>query len=117
MLKPAPLMRPHVSSICVGRRVGAGLAVTLALILLGIAPLAAALGVHHELAAADQDGHQHSDFDLCQWVQHHTGSSLVADVPAVISTIIPSGHEFPAPSVLLSVHLIWTGPSRAPPLS
>ena len=46
-----------------------------------MAPFAAALEIHHELAAADHDGHEHSDTDLCQWVQYHTGHSLVGDVP------------------------------------
>jgi hypothetical protein len=50
-------------------------------------------------------------------VQHHTGNSLVADAPAVISSVNPSEHNVPASSVLPSTHLIWAGPSRAPPLS
>lgn len=35
-------------------------------VLLALAPFAVALEVHHELAAADHDGHQHSETDLCQ---------------------------------------------------
>lgn len=40
-----------------------------------MAPFGVALSVHHQLAEADHDGHQHSDFDLCQWVQYHGTSS------------------------------------------
>src|SRR5437867_6623204 len=57
------------------------------LVIITLAPFAAALEVHHLLAAADQDGHQHSDSDLCQWVQHHTGSSMLVCAPAVESHV------------------------------
>ncbi len=55
-------------------------AIGLVLLLLAIAPFAVAQDVHHELAAADHDGHEHSDTDLCQWLQHHTAGSLDVDV-------------------------------------
>jgi hypothetical protein len=59
-------------------------AIGLVLLLLTFAPFAVAQDVHHELAAADHDGHEHSDTDLCQWVQHHTAGSL--DVGAHLFT-------------------------------
>ena len=62
-----------------------GLAVGLVLLHLAIAPFAVAQDVHHELAAADTDGHEHSDNDLCQWMQHHTSGSLVVAIPLVAS--------------------------------
>ncbi|MBI5411456.1 MAG: hypothetical protein HZA21_05640 [Nitrospirae bacterium] len=93
------------------------LALALALTLVTLAPFAAALEVHHELAAADQDGHQHSDTDLCQWVQHHTGHSLDIVAPAVERFLDAGLHRFPPPATLLSVSLISSTPSRAPPLS
>lgn len=95
----------------------AGIALALTLILLALAPFASALEIHHELAAADQDGHQHSDSDLCQWVQHHTGHSLDIVVPAVERFVDAGLHRFPPPATLLSVGLISSTPSRAPPLS
>ena len=64
----------------------------LACLLLAMAPFAAALEIHHELAAADQDGHEHSDTDLCQWVQYHTGHSLTGDAPTPCS-LRPEPHE------------------------
>jgi hypothetical protein len=82
------------------------LSLAVALIFLAMAPLAVALGVHHELAAVDHDGHQHSDFDLCQWVQQHASSSfalqpvMVAEpwrhclrVTDLYSHFIPSGQS------------------------
>lgn len=97
--------------------VGRGLAVALVGILLALAPFAAALEVHHELAAADHDGHEHSDSDLCQWVQHHTGQSLSCDVPMLVASIVPAVHLLPAPALLVSATLAGPGASRAPPRS
>jgi len=96
---------------------GRGMALALTLTILTLAPFAAALEIHHELAAADQDGHQHSDTDLCQWVQHHTGQSLDITVPVVERCLDAGLHRFPPPDVLLSVRLISSTPSRAPPHS
>ena len=66
-------------------KTGASIALALSLLLLVIAPFSTALAVHHDLAAADHDGHEHSDTDLCQWVQYHTGHSLAGDVPHSLS--------------------------------
>ena len=53
----------------------------LVLILLVSSSFGYALEIHHVFAAVDHDGHQHSDFDLCQWVQSHAANSLVVDKP------------------------------------
>ena len=89
----------------------------LVLLLLAIAPFAVAQDVHHELAAADHDGHEHSDTDLCQWVQHHTAGSLDDGAPPFTEQELVTLLEPPADSVLLSVELSTPGPSRAPPRS
>jgi hypothetical protein len=91
------------------------LALALIAVLLGLAPLAVAQDVHHELAAADTDGHEHSDTDLCQWVQHHTAGSIDYDVPHLAACGLVRPHAPPVESVLLSVDLSSVGPSRAPP--
>jgi len=91
--------------------------VGLVLLLLAIAPFAVAQDVHHELAAADHDGHEHSDTDLCQWVQHHTAGSFDLDVPILAVCELVWHQELPSESVLLSVNLSFVGPSRAPPCS
>ena len=90
-------------------------AIGMVLLLLAIAPFAVAQDVHHELAAADHDGHEHSDTDLCQWVQHHTAGSLDVGAPFFAAQELVALLEPPADSVLLSVELSTPGPSRAPP--
>lgn len=91
------------------------LAVTMAMVLVILAPFASALEIHHVLAAADDDGHEHSASDLCQWVQHHTGSSVLAIVPTLRSSPACSVYEFPRHDLLVSARLIAHGDSRAPP--
>jgi hypothetical protein len=95
----------------------AGVALGMICILLGLAPFAVAQDVHHELAAADHDGHEHSDTDLCQWVQHHTAGSLDLDVPRLAVCELAWHQELPSESILLSIDLSVVGPSRAPPCS
>ena len=95
----------------------AGVTLALICVLLGLAPFAVAQDVHHELAAADHDGHEHSDTDLCQWVQHHTAGSLDLDVPRLTFCELVRHRALPSESVLLSVDLSLVGPSRAPPRS
>ena len=92
-------------------------AIGLVLLLLAIAPFAVAQDVHHELAAADHDGHEHSDTDLCQWLQHHTAGSLDVGAPLSTAQELVDLLELPADSVLLSFELSTPGPSRAPPCS
>jgi hypothetical protein len=92
-----------------------GLSIGLVLLLLAIAPFAVAQDVHHELAAADTDGHEHSDTDLCQWVQHHTAGSIDLDRPLFSVWGLASPLDLPAHPLLISVELASVGPSRAPP--
>jgi len=84
-------------------------------ILLGLAPFAVAQDVHHELAAADHDGHEHADTDLCQWVQHHTAGSLDVDVPRPAFCELVWHRALPSESVVLPLDIASVGPSRAPP--
>jgi len=98
-------------------RAKAGFSAALVVLLLALAPFAVAQDVHHELAAADTDGHEHSDNDLCQWVQHHTAGSLDFDVPRLVFCAFVLQQDLPADQPLLSVDLSSVGPSRAPPRS
>ncbi len=84
-------------------------------IILGLAPFAVAQDVHHELAAADTDGHEHSDTDICQWVQHHIAGSADLDVPRLAFCDIARQHDLPTELILLSAAPSLVGPSRAPP--
>jgi hypothetical protein len=92
------------------------LSVGVVLLLLALAPFAVAQDVHHELAAADTDGHEHSDTDLCQWVQQHTSGSVDLGGPIFSAWELVSQYDHPPQSVLLSVECVSIGPSRAPPL-
>lgn len=92
-----------------------GLAVGLIAVLLSLAPFAVAQDVHHELAAADTDGHEHSDTDLCQWVQHHTSGSIDLGGPPCSAFEIVSSYEHPTKTQLFLVEFPFVGPSRAPP--
>lgn len=94
-----------------------GVCIGLVLLLLVLAPFAVAQDVHHELAAADTDGHEHSDTDLCQWVQHHTAGSLDLHAPSLPLSDLLCLSSPPVESVCFSVDLGPSGPSRAPPCS
>lgn len=94
-----------------------GLSLGLILLLLVLAPFAVAQDVHHELAAADTDGHEHSDNDLCQWVQHHSSGSVDHAGPIFSAWELVNQYDVPPASVLLSVECDSSTPSRAPPLN
>ena len=102
------LAHPKTSSV---------VALLLVFMLLAMAPFAAALEIHHELAAADHDGHEHSDTDFCQWVQYHTGHSLIGDAPATCSFLADAPSPPVYRSILSSQSLATTRTSRAPPLT
>jgi uncharacterized integral membrane protein len=93
------------------------LAVTMVMVFVILAPFASALEIHHALASVDDDGHEHSASDLCQWVQHHTGSSVLAIVPALKSLYASTYRECFHPALLVSAPLISLGHSRAPPIA
>lgn len=105
----------HTSIRHLPRLLRGTVAIGLVLLLLAIAPFAVAQDVHHELAAADHDGHEHSDTDLCQWLQHHTAGSLDVDVSHLSVCDLVRNQDPPVESVLLSVDFPVVGPSRAPP--
>jgi len=92
-----------------------GVALGMICIMLGMAPFAMAQDVHHELAAADSDGHEHSDTDICQWVQHHTAGSVDCNVPRLALCESVQQRELPSEAILLSAAPSLVGPSRAPP--
>ena len=110
-------MNSTIASRRVLRLLQSSVAAGLILLLLAIAPFAVAQDVHHELAAADHDGHEHSDTDLCQWLQHHTAGSLDVDVSHLSVCDLVRNQDPPVESVLLSLDLSDVGPSRAPPSS
>ena len=60
------------------------LALSLAFVLVVSVPFGHALEIHHIFSEIDHDGHQHSDSDLCQWVQQHTSNALAWDLPQLV---------------------------------
>lgn len=93
------------------------MALALVCLLLAMAPFATALDIHHIFAAADHDGHEHSDFDLCQWVQQHTGQSLPAVVPLMDRYIVLVDDVIPFDQFFRIAVLISGGVPRAPPVA
>jgi hypothetical protein len=104
-IQPTPLFRLFRMGVALG----------MVCLLLGLAPFAVAQDVHHELAAADTDGHEHSDNDLCQWVQHHTAGAIDVDVPRLAVCELVRHQTLSPESLFLSVQLSLISPSRAPP--
>lgn len=92
-----------------------GMSVILTLTLLTMGPLVAALEIHHALAAADHDGHQHTDFDLCQWVQQHASGSLSTVSPPIECHLLLETFHGAEPDQPVSTWLIKAGRPRAPP--
>lgn len=89
----------------------------LILVVLASSSIGYALEIHHVFADVDHDGHQHSDFDLCQWVQFHTAHSLVGEDPALGPGKCFFGVlVFAHPSVVISPFYFLTD-SRGPPSS
>ena len=109
------MLRKFQSKLSPSSRFCMGLALTLGLVLLSSIPFAHALESHHLFADVDQDGHQHSDFDLCQWVQHHTTNSLVWDTPGLSHWSVVAGFlSFDREETYLSLTLPLGNP-RGPP--
>lgn len=95
----------------------AWLSIVLSLTLLVLGVGGPALEIHHALAPADHDGHQHSDNDLCKWVQAHTGCSLTS-TPAPLRPLLQSQCDIRLPTVaLLSPRFTAQLRLRGPPLS
>jgi hypothetical protein len=94
---------------------GAGLSLALVCCLLALTPAGVTLELHHALGAQDADGHQHSDSDLCQWIQHHIGTSLLTDVPEPVSVVLLAFQDAPVHDLDTSTRFIQTGPPRGPP--
>ncbi len=115
MVRSSPLMILRKSILPLSCLLRGTVAIGLVILMLAIAPFAVAQDVHHELAAADHDGHEHSDTDLCQWVKHHTAGFLDVGTPLFTAQQLVDLLELPADSVLLPFERSTRGSSRAPP--
>ena len=83
--------------------------------LLVMVPFGSALAVHHDFAEVDHDGHQHSDFDLCKWVEHHASGSFTIQ-PIIVAEPFPLAtlqHDLNS-ALLPSSFSLSTASPRAP---
>jgi hypothetical protein len=71
--------------------------------------------VHHALAAADHDGHEHSAADLCQWVQEHTATSTLPALPTVGVFASLTRQKIHTASFIPPTRFRLTEPPRGPP--
>ena len=93
------------------------LSLSLVFLVLGLSPLASALEIHHIFAEVDHDGHEHSDFDLCQWVKAHGyGSVEVGSSNAGVPFNVQS-EAWIVSGTPLSSSTANLLPSRGPPSS
>ena len=94
------------------------IAVVVAFVFLCLLPFSGALEIHHLFAEVDHDGHEHSDFDLCKWVQQHSSESLVLEVPSIEEfRLDPVRRNRPPISRVVSLFDYSVSAPRAPPFS
>ena len=90
-------------------------AIFLGVLLLCQSPFSVVLEIHHVFAEVDHDGHEHSDFDLCQWVQQHSSGSIVIDPPKLTTLVSGEFDRSFHPENFISSSLVRSFGSRAPP--
>ncbi|GJL55081.1 MAG: hypothetical protein NPIRA02_22130 [Nitrospirales bacterium] len=79
-------------------------------------PFFSVLGVEHVLANAEPDGHAHSDFDLCDWLQIQTTGSLTFHIDLLSPVFIGLSDKILQGTVVFNKQLsIPSSPPRAPP--
>lgn len=93
------------------------IAATVVLLFLCLLPFAGALEVHHIFAEVDHDGHEHSDFDLCQWVQVHGSGSVDLDQADIGIPFKIDQEQWHTTEIILSSIASTSHESRGPPLS
>ena len=100
------------------KKLGLWVSIPLALIFLVMVPYGSALAVHHDFAEVDHDAHEHSEFDLCKWVEQHASSSFTVQ-PMVVEA--PFSLTILQNDLLSAVHpssfSLSNASPRAPPLS
>jgi hypothetical protein len=87
------------------------------LVLLSSFTMGHALEIHHLFAEVDHDGHEHSEFDLCQWVQAHTAGSLNGQEPPLPAFRDLVGLIESPPILFVTLRIPLFRDSRGPPSS
>src|SRR5205823_10180632 len=109
-------MLPPISSPIIARQLSSiVLLVVLSFSLVVFPPLVGVLELHHSLGDGDQDGHQHSAYDLCSWVQSHASSSVAVCVVVWMSQPIAPTPETPYRDRLVPRLLQTDLAARGPP--
>ncbi len=90
----------------------------LLLLLLIEMPFFSVLGVEHVLANAEPDGHAHSEFDLCDWLQIQTTGSLTFHVDLLSQIVLGLSENVHQATVVIDKQpSLFLSSPRAPPLS
>ena len=85
-------------------------------IFFSLLPFASALDVHHIFAEVDHDGHEHSDFDLCQWVKANGSGSVDFDHIDINIPLQVDKKRWFVPKTVYSSVTFTLQESRGPPL-
>lgn len=63
------------------------------LMFLTMLPFAGALEIHHIFSEVDHDAHEHTEFDLCQWVQQHGNGLFEFQEPVLDRWPLDDAHK------------------------
>ena len=96
-------------------RLTGALSLALVCCLIALTPVGVTLELHHALGAEDADGHEHSDTDLCQWIQHHIGTSVLTGVPDAVSFGLIARQDSQFYDLYSPTRFSQAGPPRGPP--
>ncbi len=107
----------RLRSIIFSTRSRVAIAATVVFFFLCLLPFASALEVHHIFGEVDHDGHEHSDFDLCQWVQAHGSGSIDLDHADIGISIQVERGQWVTTEIILSSIARSSQESRGPPSS
>jgi hypothetical protein len=112
----SPRIMTRLPSLRFSSRSQANIAATVVLLVLCLLPFAGALEVHHIFSEVDHDGHEHSDFDLCQWVQAHSSGSLDLDHGHLSIPLQVDQEKWGTPEAVFSSIILISHESRGPPV-
>ena len=109
-------MVKHLPSSMASASVQSILAIDVAVLFLCFLSFSGTLEIHHVFADSDHDGHTHSDFDLCDWVQVHGSEAIELDY-VNIGILMPVDHErWSSSEIVLFSIARPSQESRGPPL-
>ncbi len=94
------------------------LATFVGMVALCLLPFSGVLEIHHVFAEVDHDGHEHSEFDICQWVQQHANGLHVFQKPlSEVFALDINQETFISEDLFVPTFEIAVETPRPPPLS